>query len=73
MANLNRRMKAHQPMSLIHFEVRMASDISIAGMKLLLNPAMIEKICKIILNKTDKVPLGFGEKFVTLIKKNTAD
>lgn len=46
----------------------MASNISIVGMKLLLNPAMIEKICKIISNKTDKFPLGFGGKFVTVIK-----
>lgn len=46
----------------------MASNISVVGMKLLLNPAMIEKICKIILNKTDKFPLGFGGKFVTSIK-----
>lgn len=61
-------MAAHQLTSLIHFEVRIASNISIVGMKLLLNPAMIEKICKIISNKTDKFPLGFGEKFVTLIK-----
>ena len=37
----------------IHFKVPMVSGTSIVGMKLLLNPMMIEMICKIISNKTD--------------------
>ena len=41
------------------------SNTLIIGMKLLLNPAMIEKICKIISNKTARFPLGFGEKCIT--------
>lgn len=37
----------------------------LSRMKLLLKTVLIEKICKIISNKTAKFPLGFGAKFVT--------